>query len=155
MRKRALSVLAVAVAVGLVSTLLFAPAAAAAPRVFEARLTGEKEVDTQGDANGSGAAIITTNWKKKKVCFSLLWRALGPVVFAHIHAGTRKVAGDVVVGLYVGSPLPNNVGSIGGCVNNVGRKLIGRINRNPQRYYVNIHTQRYPDGAIRGQLRVN
>ena len=153
MRKRALSVLAVAVAVGLVSTVLFAPAASAAPKELTARLTGEKEVGTQGDANGSGAAIITTQWKKRKVCFSLLWRGLGPVVAAHIHAGTRTVAGDVVVGLYVGNELSKNLRSIGGCVKNVDRGLIAKINQNPKRYYVNIHTRGYPDGAIRGQLK--
>jgi hypothetical protein len=153
MRKRALSVLAVAVAVGVVSTVLLAPAASARPRAFEARLAGEKEVGTEGDANGRGGAAITTQWKKRRVCFALSWRGLGPVIAAHIHAGTRRVAGDVVVGLYTGAELPRYVNTVGGCVTDVGRKLIGRINRNPQRYYVNIHTRGYPDGAIRGQLR--
>jgi hypothetical protein len=153
MRRRALPVLAVAVAVGLVSAVLFAPAAGARPRLLEARLSGDKEVGTQGDPNGRGAAVITTQWNKRRVCFALTWRGLGAVVAAHIHAGTRTIAGDVVVPLYVGPELPKNVRSIGGCVKDVGRKLIGRINRNPQRYYVNIHTKGLPDGAIRGQLR--
>jgi CHRD domain-containing protein len=154
MRKRALSVLAVAVAVGLVSTVLFAPAASARPRVHEARLNGEKEIGTEGDANGRGTAVITTQWKKRRVCFALGWRRLGPVVAAHIHVGGRRVAGDVVVPLYTGAELPRYVNALGGCIKNVDRKLIGRINRNPQGYYVNIHTRGYPDGAIRGQLRL-
>jgi hypothetical protein len=153
MRKRALSVLAVSVAVALVSTVLLAPAAGARPRPLEARLTGEKEVGTEGDANGRGAAVIITQWKKRRVCFALNWRGLGAVVAAHIHAGTRTEAGDVVVPLYTGSALPKSIRSIGGCVKDVGRQLIGQINRNPQRYYVNIHTRGLPEGAIRGQLR--
>jgi hypothetical protein len=63
------------------------------------------------------------------------------------------VAGDVVVGLYVGNELSKNLRSIGGCVKNVDRGLIAKINQNPKRYYVNIHTRGYPDGAIRGQLK--
>jgi hypothetical protein len=153
MRKRALSVVAASATVGLVAMLLFAPAASAAPRTSVARLNGEKEVPGQGDPNGVGTAIIRTNWQKRRVCFGLVWSGLGPVAAAHIHVGTATEAGDVVVPLFVpNQPLPRNIRSLGGCVYKVARTLIGRIQRYPKRYYVNIHTTGFPDGAIRGQL---
>jgi hypothetical protein len=154
MSRRTLSVLALAAAVGLVATLLMAPAASARPRAFTAKLTGEKEVPGPGDANATGSALVRTNWQKGKVCFGLLWRGLGPVVAAHIHVGGADVAGDVKVPLFqLNEPLPRHIRAISGCVRNVPKKLIGRINRGPKGYYVNVHTTGYPDGAIRGQLR--
>ena len=33
------------------------------------------------------------------------------------------------------------------------RKTLRKIARNPERFYVNIHNDDYPDGAIRGQLK--
>jgi hypothetical protein len=35
----------------------------------------------------------------------------------------------------------------------INRDLARRILRNPQNYYFNVHTQDYPDGAARGQVR--
>ena len=153
MSRRTLSALALTLALGVAATLVIAPAASARTRTFTARLTGNKEVPGPGDANGSGSAIIRTNWQKGKVCFGLVWRGLGPVLMAHIHVGGPKVAGDVKVPLFeLDQPLPKNIRAISGCVHNVAKKLIGKINRQPNGYYVNIHTTGYPNGAIRGQL---
>ena len=43
-------------------------------------------------------------------------------------------------------------GSYEGCTKNVKAKLIEKIIKAPEKYYVNIHTEEYPEGAIRGQL---
>ncbi len=32
------------------------------------------------------------------------------------------------------------------------KKLLKKIVATPEKFYVNIHTEDYPDGAIRGQL---
>jgi hypothetical protein len=37
-------------------------------------------------------------------------------------------------------------------VKGVDSALARRIANNPQRFYVNIHNEKFPDGAIRGQL---
>lgn len=49
-------------------------------------------------------------------------------------------------------PLPRTIDAVQGCVSNVDSDLIDRIAANPNRFYVNVHTIAYPDGAIRGQL---
>jgi hypothetical protein len=155
MRRRLLSLVAVAASVGLLASLLLVPTAAAArTRTMSAQLTGEKEVPGPGDGNGVGAALVRTNWQKRRVCFSLIWRRLGPVSAAHIHKGTAAEAGPIVVELFVPqTPLPRNIRALSGCAYKVPGKLIGRINRHPKRYYVNVHTKGYPEGAIRGQLK--
>jgi CHRD domain len=48
-------------------------------------------------------------------------------------------------------PESGNPGSSAGCTD-VSRSLIRQIRRNPGRFYVNVHTADFPDGAVRGQL---
>ncbi len=62
---------------------------------------------------------------------------------AHIHEAPAGVAGPIVV------PLSPPVGD--GCVP-ASRELIKEIRKNPESFYVNVHTAGRPAGAIRGQL---
>lgn len=49
-------------------------------------------------------------------------------------------------------PRSPDVVSVKGCVDDVSDTLIDKIADEPEDYYVNIHNEKYPDGAIRGQL---
>jgi hypothetical protein len=40
-----------------------------------------------------------------------------------------------------------------GCNENVKGSLIRQIARNPRGFYVNVHTEDFPGGAVRGQVR--
>jgi hypothetical protein len=46
---------------------------------------------------------------------------------------------------------PDENGSSSGCAE-VSREVALDILKNPEDYYVNVHTALFPDGAIRGQL---
>ena len=57
-----------------------------------------------------------------------------------------------MVTLFAGQ-LPATLSAAGGCVSGADPDLTRDIRRHPSRYYVNVHTADFPDGAIRGQLR--
>lgn len=140
---------------GVVATLIAlvlvigAASVAAADRIKTvARLSGGAEVPGPGDPDGKGRAIARLIPGKGKVCYTVRYSAIQQPSAAHIHAGTRDEAGDVVVTLFSqGSPSP-----IKGCVK-TAKSVVRAIGRNPGRYYVNVHNEEFPAGAIRGQLK--
>jgi hypothetical protein len=117
-----------------------------------ADLTGKAEVD-DGDSDGKGDATLKLKAGKEEVCFELSWKDIKEPTAAHIHKGKKDKEGDVVVTLFESDePLPDTFDTVKGCVDDVSDKLIDKIADEPEDYYVNIHNEKYPDGAIRGQL---
>jgi hypothetical protein len=117
-------------------------------------LTGEQEVDPVtgvvgvGDPDGSGTATITINPGQEEVCWEIRAKDITlPAAAAHIHEGAAGIAGPVVVGL---TP-PDASGFSSGCAT-LEREEALEILKNPEDYYVNVHTSDFPNGAIRGQL---
>lgn len=113
---------------------------------IHAALTGAAEVPGPGDPDGIGAAEITVNSSQKRICFTLQASNIGPPTMAHIHLGQAGAAGVAAVTL---SPPVN--GTSTGC-SDVARSLALAMLKNPAAYYVNVHTDEFPSGAIRGQL---
>jgi hypothetical protein len=148
MRRR---VLFLAATLGMVALLAIGAPAYGQGRPFSTTLTGAAEVPGPGDADASGTAFITLNQGQGEVCFDLSWAGIdGTVTAAHIHVGPAGVAGDVVVPLFAGSLAGTD--STSGCVSGVSEELIKAIRQDPANYYVNIHSDVFPAGAIRGQL---
>jgi hypothetical protein len=111
---------------------------------LKASLTGEKEVPGPGDPDGSGSAVVKVF--RAKVCYTLKVENIEPATAAHIHLGFGDEAGPVV------QPLePPTDGSSSACTQ-IPRALSLELREHPRRYYVNIHNEEFPDGAIRGQL---
>jgi hypothetical protein len=143
---------AIAAAAGVLAVVLVGVVGAGAQggaqqsKALFAVLTGAKEPEG-GDPNGRGSftAIVDGN----QLCYGLTNRNIEDPVAAHIHRGRAGVAGDVVVPLQ--QPSSGDPGASSDCVR-VARSLSRAILRNPNRYYVNVHTAGLPDGAIRGQL---
>jgi hypothetical protein len=118
--------------------------ASEARATLEASLTGAKEVPGPGDPNGRGEAEVKVY--KAKVCYELEVERIKPALAAHIHRGAPNVAGDIVVELKA----PTD-GSSEGC-KAISKQLSKKLREHPSHYYVNVHNEPYPDGAIRGQL---
>jgi len=120
------------------------PVVAATRVTLGASLTGEKEVPGPGDPNGRGEAEVKVY--KQKVCYKLEVKRIKAATAAHIHRGGPSVAGPIVVELKA----PTD-GSSKGC-KAISKQLSKKLREHPSRYYVNVHNDPYPDGAIRGQF---
>jgi hypothetical protein len=118
-------------------------AAPAAMTTYHATLAASNE-KSPGPAGGTGAATIEADAATGQVCSTLTWsKEVGTPSAAHIHQGPAGTDGPIVVVLTAS----------GGrnCVP-AAPPLIQGIASNPSGYYVNIHTNQFPNGAVRGQL---
>jgi hypothetical protein len=134
-------------AVAMVSAAL-APAGPATTQL-SAKLKGSEEVPGPGDKNGKGEAFVSVKAAKGKLCWQVSWVKIAEPSAAHVHKGAKGVAGPVKVTLF-DSPQPSDIAE--GCARKQDKKLLKRIARSPEKFYVNVHNAEFPDGAIRGQL---
>lgn len=128
---------------GLAALVLVAAAVGAVQKnSLHATMTGKVEVP-KGDPDGRGTAEIKITGAK--VCWELKTSKIGTPTAAHIHKGGPGKAGPVVVPL--GATYKAK-----GCAT-ATTAVAAAIQRNPTRYYVNVHNAKYPAGAVRGQLQ--
>jgi len=114
---------------------------------LQADMIGAQEVPGPGDPDGSGRAEITTVDRTDNLCYTVTVTGIEPATAAHIHRGRRGVAGPPVVTLDAPAD-----GESRGCLS-VPSALVDEMERAPGAFYVNVHNARYPNGAVRGQLR--
>lgn len=110
-------------------------------------LFGEQEVGHDGageDASGDFSAEL--DLAKGRMCYMLEVEGLDTFTAAHIHEAAKGKDGPAVVTLQLLGEDGDDV-----CVN-VDAELLKKIARNQSRYYVNVHTEAFPEGAVRGQL---
>jgi len=163
--------MATALAVGVGIGVVLVPMAAQAGHsntVLEADLTGRQEVAADGskrlvgDPNGRGEAyVFGIDGDATTLCYVInvdkisgLRRPLGESRAAHIHEGAAGTNGPVVVAL----AFPQG-GESADCISEDEADLdagtVRDILQNPADYYVNVHNNVYPGGAVRGQLEAN
>jgi hypothetical protein len=149
MRLRLLALLTAA-AVGL--TLVLPSVAFAPRRPLFAAMNGQNEIANgdrgAGDRNGGGSFSAVIDGRE--LCYGLTVRDIEDPVQAHIHRGGPNTNGGIVVPLR-SLPVSGDPGSSAGCAT-LPRRLVRQIRRNPGGFYVNVHTDDFPDGAIRGQM---
>jgi hypothetical protein len=109
---------------------------------FNVPLSSSAEVPTSISAASSGTASVTI--AGKKVCWAFTLHGVDHPDAAHIHNGGPTVSGPVVVPL--GAAFAPS-----GCTT-ASSNVTDAILASPATYYVNVHSQKYPDGAVRGQL---
>lgn len=111
--------------------------------VFTATLTGANQVPSN-ESSATGSAELTYNRDTK--VFQIVVEYSGvEATGAHIHRAEEGVNGSVVFGF----------GSITSPINYTSDPLTSEQETDlyNELYYVNIHSEEYPGGEIRGQLR--
>ena len=134
--------------VALVALLALGAIPAFGRTVYVAALTGDAEVPGPGDPAGEGFAQLSIDVDAGQLCWELFVDLGEAAVAAHVHDGDAGTAGPVVVTL--GTPDEN--GESIDCVDGLDPSILQSIVDDPAGFYVNVHTDTYPDGAIRGQL---
>ena len=127
--------------------------------VLLAELSGAAEVPTVM-TEASGKAIFYDNGTGDQLAFILETSGIGTVIGAHIHYGAMGSNGPVVATLYSGSDSSGDF-LIAGMVMESG--LMGDFAGSPVSAlvqamdegmtYVNVHSEAWPAGEIRGQIR--
>jgi len=144
MSDRSRPTLILSLALGLVASLALAGLAMAAETTLSAALAGSAETDE----DGSGTATVVLDPDAGTACWTFSVEDIDPVTVSHIHEGAEGVDGGVVVDL----DLDGFDGSSEGCNEAADAAALQAIVDNPAGYYVNVHNEAFPGGAIRGQL---
>ena len=90
--------------------------------------------------------MITIRPKKLQACwkFTKLSGFDKPPTASHIHKGAAGTSGPIVV------PFGGTF-KAKGCIVSTAATL-SAIEKNPKGYYVNVHSKKHPNGAVRSQL---
>jgi hypothetical protein len=122
-------------------------------RALRATLAGSQEVPA-ANTPATGSIVVTLNPGQGEICYDMsAMNLLGTPVpvagtAAHIHEAPAGRNGPVVVGLPI--PLDKNF-TTQNCVS-ASRALIQEILQDPSNYYVNLNTDMFRPGEVRGQL---
>jgi Cu/Zn superoxide dismutase len=131
-------------AAGLASALMFTSAAARAEMLtFKADMLGSTEVPAT-DSAGKGTAEVTVDTDTKKVSWTMSVEGLsGDATAAHAH-GPASVTESA----------PPVIDMSGDMMMKGGADITEAqwTEMKAGKYYINVHTAKFPDGEIRGQL---
>jgi len=134
---------------GVCALMLACGAAQAHSSSFTAILSGANETGA-GDADGVGIARITIDYDTNVLSYDIAFSGLGLLAAGHIHSGVAGVNGPVVIGFTVPEGLSGTGQFTGSVVGNPNTPFVTELTASS--FYVNLHTDEFPGGAIRGQL---
>lgn len=131
--------------------------------VLTAELSGENEVPaTESNAPGVADFQLRTADDEQEVGYSVNLTGFDDIAAAHIHSGSEGDNGPIVVTLSNGAEAEDDSDEIqlngditaadleGPLEDSEIADLVDSLNNGSA--YVNVHTEVYPDGAIRGQI---
>ena len=123
-------------------------------------LNGKNEVPSHADVTATGITGFIVNSGNSKVWYQIEAEGLNGVTQAHIHSGKAGENGPVVATLFKGNKDTVNGALVQGSI--TADKLEGPLKGksisdlidlfDDASAYVNVHTETFPDGEIRGQI---
>jgi hypothetical protein len=116
---------------------------------LKALLSGGEVAPGPGVKDGVGAFLIDVG--ARQGCYTLKVTMGEKPTMAHIHQGAKGASGPPVVDLAPSFAPGESAFEAKSCVDlpaDTAAKLVG----DPGAYYVNVHSEGHPDGAVRGQL---
>ena len=123
-------------------------------------LNGKNEVPSHADVTATGISGFIVNSGNSKVWYQIEAEGLNGVTQAHIHSGKVGENGPVVATLFKGNKDTVNGALVHGSI--TADKLEGPLKGksisdlidlfDDASAYVNVHTETFPDGEIRGQI---
>ena len=116
----------------------------AASTILTATLAGASE-PAGGDPDGTGSFRAELDPDSGDFCYTLSGMKIAKPTMAHVHTGAAGVDGPPLATLEVTGP------SSDACIA-MEPDQIKKISADPAGFYVNIHTDDFPKGAVRGQL---
>ena len=126
-----------------VAALALAAVASASPS--KEIMLGAKLDAMQDHAKSSGTGTFTATITGSKLSWHLAFKQLtGSASAAHIHLGPKGKAGNVLIAL-CGPCKANAMGTVK--LNAMQLRDVSKLAT-----YVNVHTAKYPNGEIRGQV---
>lgn len=136
--------------------------AAEKSHAYKAELSGGAVVP-QVMTTAKGTAEFETTMSGKELKYKLTVEDIENVTAAHIHIGKKGKSGPPVAGLFAG---PKKEGKFSGTLGEgtitdtdlmgpmAGKTLKDLIKAlRSGELYVNVHTDKYPDGELRGQIK--
>jgi CHRD domain-containing protein len=110
-------------------------------------IDGRKAIGTDGqrragdpDGFGTFSAVVSGT----KLCYGFQVVDIARPLAAHIHRGGPDESGEVVV--------PLHAMKVGSRCKEIPQAVAKSLQETPGDFYVNVHTKRFPNGAVRGQL---
>ena len=146
----------------ILASVLSVSLAFAADKSFKANLMGEDSVPPV-KSKAKGDSEFKLSKEGKELSYKLKVKNILNASAAHIHKGKKGETGPVIVNLFAG---PKKEGQFKGNLANgtiMAKDLMGELQGKPLDAlmqliasgdaYVNVHTDAYPDGEIRGQIK--
>ena len=143
-------------AVALSAALAFAAALPASALTFTATLNGANERPNPLPTTATGTGTVVLADDEMSIDVSLSWSGLtgGNAILAHIHgpAGPNATAPPLIDLSSFLPPVPNSTGQLTGSPLHFAVTAPQVADLKNGLWYMNVHSNEFPNGEIRGQL---